>query len=98
MPAHNDKTSRACGDFLHYCQLVDVGFTKNRMQSRNHWHLEALKQLQHMTAGLPPEDSILMLQTHEIDVAGVEKISGASIGRRVTFGYLTPHPSRVAVR
>jgi hypothetical protein len=39
-----------------------------------------------------------MLQTHQIDIVGIEKISGCSIGRYVAFCDLEAHPRRVGVR
>src|SRR5271166_1562022 len=95
--AHNNETIRACGDFLHYDQLVDVGFTKNRMQSCNHRHCELLQESQDVTAGLPSKDPVFVLQAHYIDIAGIKKVSGTSIRKRVALRYLESHPRRVAV-
>ena len=41
--AHDNKTIRARGDFLHHDELIDVGFTKNRMKSRHHGHFQVLQ-------------------------------------------------------
>ena len=78
--AHNNKTIRARGNFLHDDQLVEVWLTKNRMQSRHHRHFEVLQQPQDMAAGLPSENPILVLQTHEVDIAGIKKVGGCLIG------------------
>jgi hypothetical protein len=67
------------------------------MQSCNHRRFELLQQSQDVTAGLPSKNPILVLQAHQIDVAGVNKVCGGSIGRRVALGYLESHPRRVAV-
>jgi hypothetical protein len=50
------------------------------MQSCHHWHPEVLQQPQDMATGFPAKNSILVLQTHEIDIAGIEKVSGCLIG------------------
>jgi hypothetical protein len=80
MLAHNNKTIRAGGDFLHDDQLVEVWFTKNRMQSCHDWHFEALQQPQDMAAGFPSKNPVLVLQTHQIDIAGIKKVGGGFIG------------------
>src|ERR1044071_9723622 len=95
--AHHNKTIRECGDFLQDDQLVDVWLTKNRMQSCHHWHFEVLQQPQDMAAARPSKNPILVLQTDEIDVAGIKKVGGCLIGTEVALGYLEAHPRRVAV-
>ena len=95
--AHNNKTIRACGDFLQDDQLVDIWLTKNRMQSCHHWHFEVLQQPQDMAAALPSKNPVLMLQTHEIDFAGIKKVGGCLIGGEIALGYLESYPRRVAV-
>jgi hypothetical protein len=84
--AHNYQTIRASSDFLHDDSLADIWLAKNRMQSCHHRHFEVLQKLQNMAAALPTENSIFMLQTYEIDIAGIEKISGGCVGRKVFFG------------
>src|SRR5208337_2484964 len=78
--AHNNQTIRARGDFLQDDKLVNVWLTKNRMQSCHHWHFEVLQQPQDMAAGLPSINSVLMLQTHQIDIAGIKEVGGCFIG------------------
>jgi hypothetical protein len=46
------------------------------MQSCHDGHFEALQQPQYMAAGLPSKNSILVLQTHKIDIAGIKKVGG----------------------
>src|SRR5208282_27836 len=67
------------------------------MQSCHHWHFEALQQPQDMAAGLPSKNPILMLQTHQIDIAGIKKVGGGLIGGDIALGYLESHARRVAV-
>jgi hypothetical protein len=51
-----------------------------------------------MAAGIPPENPILMLQAHQIDIAGIERMGGCSIGRYLALGDLETHPRRICVR
>jgi hypothetical protein len=50
------------------------------MQSCHHWQFEVLQQPQDMAAGLPAKNPILVLQTHEIDTAGIKKVGSCLIG------------------
>jgi hypothetical protein len=50
------------------------------MQSCHHWHFEMLQQPQDMAAGPPAENPILVLQTHEIDIAVIKKVGCCLIG------------------
>ena len=40
MLAHDNKTIRARGDFLHHHELIYIGLTKNRMKSRHQGHFQ----------------------------------------------------------
>jgi hypothetical protein len=84
--AHNDQTVRERSDFLHDDSLVDIWLAKNRMQSCHHRHFEVLQEPQDMAAALPSENPIFMLQTYEIDIAGIEKISSGCVRRKVPLG------------
>jgi hypothetical protein len=56
------------------------------MQSCHHRHFEVLQEPQDMAAALPSENPIFMLQTYEIDIAGIEKISSGCVRRKVPLG------------
>ena len=62
--AHHNKAIRLPGNFLHDPALAGVWFAKYSMQSCHDRHVEVLKQMHDITAGMAPIDSILMLQTH----------------------------------
>jgi small ligand-binding sensory domain FIST len=67
------------------------------MKRCNHWHCELLQQLQDIAAGISPKDSILVLQTHQIDIARIDKASGCLIGQEVILEYLKAHPRGIDV-
>src|SRR5664279_4974838 len=76
MLAHDNKTIRARGDFLHHDELIDVGLAKNCMKSCNHGCFQVLQQTQNMAAGLSPENAVLVLQANyapagALGVAGI---------------------------
>jgi hypothetical protein len=50
------------------------------MQSCHDWHFEALQQLQDMDAGFASKNSVFVLQTHQIDIAGTKKLGRGFIG------------------
>ncbi len=78
--AHDNKTIRARGDFLHHDKLIDVGLTKNRMKSRHHGHFQVLQQAQDMAAGLSSENPVLVLQADDVNVAGIQKVGRSFVG------------------
>jgi hypothetical protein len=45
-----------------------------------------------VVSGFAPEDSIFMLQAHQIDVARIQKAGGRSVGREIAFADLKSHP------
>src|ERR1035438_9213264 len=67
------------------------------MQSCYHRHCEPLQQPQDMAAGFPSKNSILVLQTHHIDIAGIKKVGGRLIGREIALGYLESHARWIAI-
>jgi hypothetical protein len=50
------------------------------MQSCHDWHFEALQQPQHIAAGFPSINPVLVLQTHKIDIARIKKVGRGFIG------------------
>jgi hypothetical protein len=62
------------------------------MQSCDYRHLKILQQLHDVISGFAPEDSIFMLQAHQIDVARIQKAGGRSVGREIAFADLKSHP------
>jgi hypothetical protein len=78
--------------------LVDVRLAKNGMQSRDHGHVQVLQQFKNMAACIPPENPILVLQTHQVHMTRIQKIGGCSIGGDVALIDLASHPCRVGVR
>jgi hypothetical protein len=50
-----------------------------------------------MRAGISSEDPIFVLQTDQVDFAGVEKTGGFAIRRHVVFGNLKSHPRRIGI-
>ena len=78
--AHDNKTIRARGDFLHHDKLVDIGLTKNCVQSCHQGHFQVLQQAQDMAAGLSSENPVLVLQTNDVNIAGIQKVSGCFVG------------------
>ena len=59
--AHHDKAFGACGNLVHYNPLVQIRFTKHRMQSCDDWHVKVLQQLHDVIPGFASEDSVFML-------------------------------------
>ena len=49
------------------------------MQGCYEWHLEATKQTQDVTTGEPPEDSVLVLQTYQIEIGEIQELSGVLV-------------------
>ncbi len=50
-----------------------------------------------MAAGFPSKNSILVLQTHQIDIAGIKKVGGRLIGNEIALGYLEVHTGGIAI-
>ena len=71
---------------------------KNGMQSRDHGHVQVLQQLENIAACISPEDSILVLQTHQVHMTRIQKFCGCSIGGDVALIDLALHTCRVGVR
>jgi hypothetical protein len=67
------------------------------MQSCDYRHLKVLQQLRDVAPGFASEDSIFMLQAHQIDIAYIQKLGGSSVGRDVAFSDFESHPLRVQV-
>jgi hypothetical protein len=61
-------------------------------------HCQALQQRQDMAACLSPKNPVLMLQTHQIEIAAIEKIGGCPIRGNIAFGDLESHARGVSVR
>jgi hypothetical protein len=45
--------------------------------------------------GFASEDSIFMLQAHQIDIARIQKVGGRSVGRDIALADLESNPLRV---
>ena len=73
-------------DLFHHHQLVRVRLAQNRVQCGHHWHLQAAQQMQNMASGWAAEDSVLVLQTHHVDVVEVQEVSRFLVGLQVILG------------
>ena len=91
--AHDDKALGACGDLVHNNPLVEIRLAKDSMQSCDYRHAKMLQQLQDVISGFAAENSKLMLQADQIDVAGVQVFGGSSVGREVAFADLKSNPN-----
>jgi len=54
--------------------LIDVGLAKDRVQRRDNGHLKVALELLKVSAGRTAEDSVLMLETNQIDVAEIQEV------------------------
>jgi hypothetical protein len=59
--AHDDKALGACGNLAHYHPLVQIRFTKHRMQCCDYRHLKILQQIHDVASRLASENSKFML-------------------------------------
>jgi hypothetical protein len=50
-----------------------------------------------MASGIASKESILVLQTHQVEIAGIEKVGGGPIGGDVTLDDLESHARGVDV-
>jgi hypothetical protein len=79
--AHHNQTIRPCGDLPHYVSLIRIRLMKNGMERCDYRHGQVPQQLQNMAASFSPKDPVLVLQTHQIDMARIEKLGGCPVGR-----------------
>jgi hypothetical protein len=82
---------------VHNNPLVEIRLAKDSMQSCDYRHAKMLQQLQDVISGFAAENSKLMLQADQIDVAGVQVFGGSSVGREVAFADLKSNPAGVRV-
>jgi hypothetical protein len=68
------------------------------MQSCDYGHVKVLQQLDNVVPGFASENSVLMLQAHQIDVARIQIVGGRSVRREIAFADLKSHPLEVSVR
>jgi len=95
--AHHDEPIRQNRQFLEYLTLSRIRFFKNRVQGGDDRHAQITQQGQNMTPCRTAEDSVLVLQTDDVDVADIQKVGCALIRRQVAFGQLEPNATRIRV-
>src|SRR5256885_6832432 len=79
LPAHDNQAVRQSGNLLHDHSLVCIWFTQNGVQRRYHGHLETPQKFEDMTACRAAKNSVLMLQTDQVDVAKIQEVRRLSI-------------------
>ena len=87
----------ACRNFIHRRALVRRWIAKHGAKRGDEWHLQASQQLKDMCAGGATEDSLLVLEADQIDIAEIQKVRGLAVGSQVLFGQLEPHPDGIVV-
>src|SRR6185369_9032767 len=97
MITHYDESVGEQRDLVHDNTLIGVGLAENRVESRNHRHLQTPEQTQNMASRGATEDTVFMLQRDEIDVAEIQKIGSVLIGRRIAFREFESNPRRITV-
>jgi hypothetical protein len=58
------------------------------MEGCHHRHLKVLQQLHDVVSGIASEDSVFMLQAHQICVVCIQIVGGRSVGREIAFADL----------
>src|SRR5258707_7518068 len=67
------------------------------MQRRNHGQPETPQEFQDVAACRAAENSVLMLQTNQVDVAKIQEVRRLSIGSKAILGKLEAHAGGVTV-
>jgi hypothetical protein len=97
LPAHNDQAIGQCSDFFHYRSLIGIRLAKNRVQGCNHGHLQATQKFQDVAAGRSAENSVLMLQANQVNIAEIQEIRGLAIGSQFILRKFEANSGRIAV-
>src|ERR1700687_6337979 len=97
MLAHDNETVRKCCSLCSNKALVGIWVAKDGVQFGHKRHLQAAQQLQNMPAGRAAEDSIFVLQAHDIDIAEIQKVGGSRVGIQVVFSQLESYLRGIAV-
>ena len=79
LAGHHDDLRGHLDDALHHRALRRRRRGQHRMQRRDDRHGQARQQLQDMGPGVAAENSEFVLQTDDVEPAGVEKRGGADI-------------------
>ena len=95
--AHDNEAVRQLHDLFHDHRLVGVWFAQNCMQGCHHGHLQGTQQMQNMASGRTTEDSILVLQTHHVDVVEVQEFGGLLIRLHFILRERPSHPGGIIV-
>ena len=76
---HHDDLRRRLDDAFHHRALGGGRLGQHRVQRRDDRHAEARKQLENVGAGFAAENSEFVLQTNDVEPAGVQEGRGAHI-------------------
>ena len=95
--AHHDDPVGQGGHFLQHPELIGVGIAQNRVKGRHDRHAQIAQQGQDVAARPAAIDAILVLQTHQVHVVDVQKISGPPIRIDVFFAQLKTNARRIVV-
>ena len=82
---HHDQSCRESYQLRHHGTLSSIRLRQNRMQCRDNWHPQVLQESQNMTAAGTAKDPKFMLQTHNGDVAEIQKIGCGSVVFELLF-------------
>ena len=74
-----------------------VGLGQDRMKRRDDRHVKARQQLDDIAAGLPAEDSILVLKANDVKALVVQKLGGLNIFVDRLVMNLKAHGRRIVV-
>src|SRR5579864_4286903 len=94
---HDYHPGRERNELLHNAALVGSRFTQDGMQRGDNRHSQSVQECQNMGAGGPTENAEFVLQADDVNVADVEEVRGAQIGRQVLLLNLEPNHLRVLV-
>ncbi len=94
---HNNHASGKREQFAHDAALIGPGFAQDGMQRGDDRHLQIAQQGQDVTTGRSAEDSELVLKADDVNVADVEEIGGAQIGRLVLLFDFEAHHFRIII-
>ena len=78
---HDHQPRRARDQFLHHASLLGVGLEQDGVERGDNGHPQFAQQRQQVAPGRSAEDPELVLHADDVDIADVEKVRRALIGR-----------------
>ena len=88
---------RDIDDLAHHVALGRRRLGQDRMKRRDDRHFQARQELDDIPAGLPAEDSILVLQANDVKALVVQKLGGLNVFADDVVVDLQAHRRRIVV-